>query len=179
MRFSDLTLEREVCGPPTQKMKKENKETIREDRRKFLSILPVGVIGIVGASMTLAAKRSLEPAAGSAAEESWKTISEVAEITGDAPIEKTISVTCRSGWSKTVEEMSVYVLPQHEGKVLSSVCPHEGCPIVWDADSKNFLCPCHDSFFSDSGRRLTGPSTRDLTEYESRIEDGKLQIKVK
>ena len=162
-----------------KQMKKEDKETIRKDRRTFLSILPVGVIGIVGASMTLAAKRSLEPAHGTVAEESWKTLSEAAEFAGEEPIEKTISVTCRSGWSKTVEDVSVYVLPQHENKVLSSVCPHEGCPIVWDGETKNFLCPCHDSFFSDSGQRLTGMSTRDLTEYESRIENGKLQIKIK
>lgn len=179
MHADDLTLEWAPAVRHPNKMKKENQETIRKDRRTFLSILPVGVIGIVGASMTLAAKRSLEPAAGTAAEESWKTISEVGEIAGEEPIEKTIAVTCRSGWSKSVEDVSVFVLPQHENKVLSSVCPHEGCPIVWDADSKNFLCPCHDSFFSDSGQRLTGPSTRDLTEYESRVENGKLQIKVK
>lgn len=159
-------------------MKKEVKEIIRKDRRSFLSVLPLGVLGIVGASMTLAAKRSLDPQAAAAAEEAWKTIGEVSEIAGAEPIEKTIAVTCRSGWSKTVEDVSVYVLPQHDNKVLSSVCPHEGCPIVWDGDSKNFLCPCHDSFFSESGQRLTGPSTKDLTEYETRVADGKLQIKL-
>ena len=60
MHTCDLTLERAPAVRHPNKMKKENKETIRKDRRTFLSILPVGVIGIVGASMTLAAKRSLE-----------------------------------------------------------------------------------------------------------------------
>ena len=159
-------------------MKKEENEVVRADRRTFLSILPIGVLGVIGASMTIAAKRSLDPDAASAVDEGWKTVGDVTEIAGEEPIEKTISVTCRSGWSKTVEDVSVYVLPHHDNKVLSSVCPHEGCPIVWESESKKFLCPCHDSYFSDKGERLTGPAKRDLTEYETRVEDGKLKIKV-
>ncbi len=159
-------------------MSNKEKEIVRKDRRSFLSVLPLGVLGVVGASLTIAAKRSLEPHTVAAADEGWKSLGDVAEIAGEEPIEKTIAVTCRSGWSKTVEDVSVYVLPKHDNKVLSSVCPHEGCPIVWDADSKNFLCPCHDSFFSDEGQRLTGPAAKDLTEYETRVENGKLQIKV-
>lgn len=159
-------------------MSKKENEIIKGDRRTFLSILPVGVLGLVGASMTIAAKRSLTPEAAAAADEGWKTLGDVSEIAGAEPIEKTIAVTCRSGWSKTVEDVSVYVLPHHDNKVLSSVCPHEGCPVVWEDETKKFLCPCHDSYFSDKGERLTGPAAKNLTEYESRVEDGKLQIKV-
>ncbi len=163
---------------PIKTMRKKDKNIVQGDRRSFLSILPLGVLGVVGASLSIAAKRTLEPQSAAAADESWKTLGNISEIAGEEPIEKTIAVTCRSGWSKTVEDVSVFVLPKHENKVLSSVCPHEGCPIVWDGDSKNFLCPCHDSFFSEGGQRLTGPATNDLTEVESRVENGKLQIKV-
>lgn len=158
----------------------DNKETevIKEDRRTFLSILPVGVLGLVGASMALAAKHSLDRVAQEAASANWTTLDSVAELAGDEPLEKTIAVTCRSGWQKTVEDKTVFVLPKHDNKVLSSVCPHEGCPIVWEGESGKFLCPCHDSYFSDSGERLTGPAAKDLTEFETRIEDGKLQIKI-
>ncbi len=159
-------------------MSTNEKEILRKGRRFFLSVLPVGILGLIGASMTIAAKRSLEPQTLAAADDGWKTIGNVTEIAGEEPIEKTIAITCRSGWSKTVEDVSVYVLPKHDNKVLSSVCPHEGCPIVWDGDTNKFLCPCHDSYFSDNGQRLTGPAAKDLTEYESRVEDGKLQIKV-
>ncbi len=159
-------------------MDTKNKEIIKGDRRSFLSVLPMGILGIVGLTMAVSAKRSLAPENAMGNEEGWRSIGDLAEISGSEPIEKTIAVTCRSGWSKTVEDVSVYVLPQHENKVLSSVCPHEGCPIVWDGDGKNFVCPCHDSLFSDKGERLTGPAAQDLKEYESRIEDGKLQIKV-
>lgn len=159
-------------------MENKEPEIIKEDRRTFLSILPIGMLGLIGASMTLAAKHSLDPIAEETAAANWTTLDAVSELTGEEPIEKTIAVTCRSGWQKTVEDKTVFVLPKHDNKVLSSVCPHEGCPIVWEGESGKFLCPCHDSYFSDSGSRLTGPAAKDLTEYETRVEDGKLQIKV-
>ena len=160
-------------------MSKKNTEIIKKDRRTFLSVLPIGVLGVVGATLTVAAKRSLDPQAAAAVDEGWKTLGDAAELTGVEPVERTIAITCRSGWSQTVEDVSVFVLPKHDNKVLSSVCPHEGCPIVWEETEKKFLCPCHDSFFSEEGQRLTGPATKDLTEYESRVENGKLQIKIK
>jgi Rieske Fe-S protein len=158
----------------------DNKETeiIKEDRRTFLSLLPIGVLGLVAASITQSAKHSLDPIAEEAATANWTTLDALNEFAGQEPIEQTVAVTCRSGWQKTVENKTVFVLPKHNNKVLSSVCPHEGCPIVWEGDSGKFLCPCHDSYFSDSGERLTGPASIDLTEYETRVEDGKLQIKV-
>ncbi len=104
-------------------MSKKEKEIVKKDRRSFLSVLPLGVLGVVGASLTIAAKRTLEPQVA-AADESWKTLGNISEIAGEEPIEKTIAVTCRSGWSKTVDDVSVYVLPKHDNRVLSSVCPH-------------------------------------------------------
>lgn len=158
-------------------------ESVTQDRRKFLSIIPLAVFGAIAVSLGVASKKFLSPSVvakeiGETTTESWKTLGAVAELSGDEPIEKVISIEKNAGWSKTAEDATVYVLPKHENKVLSCVCPHEGCPIVWDSETKNFLCPCHDSFFSDSGKKLSGPSTKDLTAMETRIEDGKLQVKI-
>lgn len=160
------------------------KQSIKKDRRQFLSLIPLTVFGTIAVSLGVASKKILTPAisaaknAGETIAEKWKTLGAIAEMQGEEPIEKIISIEKDAGWSKTIEDTTVYVLPKHENKVLSCVCPHEGCPIVWNADAKNFLCPCHDSFFSDSGKRLSGPSTKDLVELETRIEDGKLQVKI-
>ncbi|MEZ5428887.1 MAG: Rieske (2Fe-2S) protein [Pyrinomonadaceae bacterium] len=155
-----------------------NETSARPDRRKFLSLIPLGVFGVIAGSLGLASKRFLEPQNVSAASENWKILGAVSEIGGEEPIAKTVTVESQTGWSKTIEDMTVYVLPKHDNKVLSSVCPHEGCPITWDAERKNFLCPCHDSFFQDDGKRLSGPAQSDLTAMETKVENGKLQIKV-
>lgn len=59
---------------------------------------------------------------------------------------------------------------------LSAVCPHLGCTIGWDGGAGNFLCPCHDSRFSVSGDRLTGPSERGMDELPLAVVDGRLQL---
>jgi menaquinol-cytochrome c reductase iron-sulfur subunit len=59
---------------------------------------------------------------------------------------------------------------------LSAVCPHLGCTIGWDGSAGNFLCPCHDSRFSVSGDRLTGPSERGMDELPLAVVDGRLQL---
>jgi Rieske Fe-S protein len=58
-------------------------------------------------------------------------------------------------------------------RAWSVVCPHLGCAIDKGGEAHGgFTCPCHDSAFDDQGRRLTGPSPRDLDSLETRIEDG-------
>jgi Rieske Fe-S protein len=160
---------------PREKKEQENLEN--PGRRNFLSMIPLGIFGAIAVSIGTASKRFMEPQIATAASENWKVLGLMSDLSGEEPIAKSISVESINGWSKTVEDVTVYVLPKHECKVLSSVCPHEGCPIIWDADSKNFLCPCHDSFFQDDGKRLSGPAQADLTAIETKVEDGKLHIK--
>jgi Rieske Fe-S protein len=66
-------------------------------------------------------------------------------------------------------------------RAWSVVCPHLGCAIeqqsveggrAQEGARRGFTCPCHDSAFDDQGRRVTGPSPRDLDSLETRVEDG-------
>ena len=40
---------------------------------------------------------------------------------------------------------------------FSSVCPHLGCHVHWDADKKRFFCPCHSGVFDAEGVATSGP----------------------
>jgi Rieske Fe-S protein len=57
-------------------------------------------------------------------------------------------------------------------RAWSVTCPHLGCAIDRSATGPGFACPCHDSTFDGEGRRLTGPSPRDLDSLDTRVEDG-------
>lgn len=56
----------------------------------------------------------------------------------------------------------------------SSICPHLGCAIGYDAAQKNYLCPCHDSRFSITGEKLSGPSERGLDQLPLVVRDGRV-----
>ncbi|MEZ5307495.1 MAG: Rieske (2Fe-2S) protein [Pyrinomonadaceae bacterium] len=155
----------------------ENK--IDETRRRLLALVPAGIFTAIAASLGFASKGVLAPGAeASAKPDNWSDLGEIAEMEGTLPIAKTVTVETSTGWSKTVEDVTVFVLPEDDHKVLSSVCPHEGCPIVWEEKDKKFLCPCHDSLFTAKGKRLTGPAKDGMTELKSKIIDGTLKIQV-
>jgi len=73
---------------------------------------------------------------------------------------------------------SVWVVAQDVALVaLSSVCPHLGCSIDYDAAAGCFACPCHKSFFSATGEVIEGPSLRAMDRLEVQEDGGLVQIR--
>ena len=60
-------------------------------------------------------------------------------------------------------------------KVFSAVCPHLGCTV--NVNAEGFLCACHESKWNVSGQTLSGPAPRGLDTLETRVTDGKLQVR--
>ncbi len=46
--------------------------------------------------------------------------------------------------------------------LLRSTCPHASCEVRWNSAELSWDCPCHGSRFNVNGKRLTGPTTRNL-----------------
>ena len=154
-----------------------NKEANRTSRRDFLSLISFGIFAGIAGTIAVSAFRYLRPLSRTqGAVERWADIAPIAELKGDGPITRSIVVEKTSGWATKTEEQFVFVLPNKEHQVLSSVCPHEGCLVVWRDESKQFVCPCHDSFFAPDGTRLTGPAQRDMDQLQTRTKDGVLQV---
>ncbi len=63
-------------------------------------------------------------------------------------------------------------LPDGGFLALSPACTHLGCMVTWDEKQNRFACPCHGSAFSAAGEVLTGPASRPLDYYPTRIENG-------
>lgn len=59
---------------------------------------------------------------------------------------------------------------------LSIKCTHLGCAVTWEADKKEFLCPCHSSRFDSAGRVRQSPATRPLDVYPVIIEEGMVKV---
>ncbi|MCS7167856.1 MAG: Rieske 2Fe-2S domain-containing protein [Gemmatales bacterium] len=52
---------------------------------------------------------------------------------------------------------------------FTSVCPHLGCAVGYDAENERFSCPCHAGTFDISGRVLEGPPSRPMDRLEIRL----------
>jgi cytochrome b6-f complex iron-sulfur subunit len=64
---------------------------------------------------------------------------------------------------------------------LSSVCPHLGCKVHWEAVNDRFFCPCHNGAFDASGKATEGPpakANQQLTRFPLRVEGNLLLIQV-
>jgi menaquinol-cytochrome c reductase iron-sulfur subunit len=149
--------------------------TPNRSRRSFLSMLPLGVLAAVFASIGGAAFRFLRPRI-SPAGGAWLDVAKLSEITGPTPLTRKIVAEHLAGWAVTTEEHSVFVLPAKNNQVLSAVCPHEGCEVAWEQNMNRFSCPCHESYFAADGTRLSGPAPRGLDPLPMRVQDGKLQV---
>src|SRR5713226_1445079 len=72
-----------------------------------------------------------------------------------------------AGWGKTI--------------ALSAACTHMGCLVQWQEEDRTFHCPCHGGLFSASGevdRRSPVPYVRPLPRLETKVEDGRVYVRV-
>lgn len=81
----------------------------------------------------------------------------------------------------------VVIARQREGDTadsfiaLSSVCPHLGCAVHWEAQNERFFCPCHNGAFDASGKATQGPpaqANQELSQFPLKVENGLLYIEV-
>lgn len=62
---------------------------------------------------------------------------------------------------------------------LSSVCPHLGCQVFWEAAKDRFFCPCHNGTFDAAGKATGGPpadANQSLTQYPTKIHNQALYV---
>jgi cytochrome b6-f complex iron-sulfur subunit len=62
---------------------------------------------------------------------------------------------------------------------LSSVCPHLGCRVHWEANNDRFFCPCHNGAFDRSGKATEGPpkaANQSLIQFPLKVENGMLFV---
>lgn len=59
---------------------------------------------------------------------------------------------------------------------VSSVCPHEGFAVQYRSAQDQFVCPAHNSFFSTTGAKISGPANTGLTQYKTALSGTALRI---
>ncbi len=85
------------------------------------------------------------------------------------------------GWNRydNIILGAAWLIKQENGEIVakSSICPHLGCGIDWDAGEGQFVCPCHKSIFDIDGKVVSGPAPRPMDSLDIKIEDGDVFVK--
>lgn len=68
-------------------------------------------------------------------------------------------------------------LSQGNFAAFSAVCTHAGCSVQFQANSKEFICPCHGGVFSArNGQVLGGPPPTPLASIPVQVSNGQLYV---
>lgn len=153
-----------------------------ESRRRFM-VTGVGFVGTAVAGVTLAPAIKFithpltTPAA--AVSEVFIDAGGVAEFS-ETPVKVELYADKVDAWNRAtnVKIGSAWVvLRAGELVAMSTVCPHLGCAIDYDAEGERFVCPCHDSYFDLDGKETEGPSPRAMDRLELVTVDKLVRVK--
>ena len=148
-------------------------------RRSFLGgILALGS-AFVGALLAVPVLRYVFYPLTARSDSEWSEVDLVAKLSSaEMPVRHTLDLKRRDGWRETESHPLVYIIKKGDKlSALSAVCPHLGCTVPWDADRKEFVCPCHGGTFSPDGKRLSGPPRRSMDLLQTKTSGGKLLVK--
>src|SRR6516225_2680911 len=155
------------------------------NRRRFLGFFTDLVMAIIALAVALpAVAYFVGPLRRKPGEEgAGATFLDVGSLSG-VPVREwrllSLELVHEDGWKKTRVKHAVWVRRQDNGDqgitVLSSICPHLGCPINWHPDQSQFVCPCHGGIFNAEGRNVGGPPPRPLDPLEFEIRSGRLWV---
>jgi Rieske Fe-S protein len=152
-------------------------------RRGVLTFLTAGLMGLLALLLAVPALAYLaaplwgrrengEPGAN------FVDVGPIAELPVGQWQLRAVELVRADGWKKTRTRHAVWVLrrEQENVTVLSSICPHLGCPINWHAQKDQFDCPCHGGTFDGQGERISGPPPRGMDSLAAEVRSGRLWI---
>jgi Rieske Fe-S protein len=145
-------------------------------RRALLQRLAVAG-GVVGCgALTVPTVRFLTaPAHGDAGAGRWIRTVKLDSLPDGQPRRVALIDDHRDAWTmeKQVQLGAAWLVRRGDlVKAWSVTCPHLGCSVDRKESAPGFNCPCHDSSFDPEGKRLDGPSPRDMDSLDTKIEDG-------
>jgi cytochrome b6-f complex iron-sulfur subunit len=75
-------------------------------------------------------------------------------------------------------ESPAILVHEEEGVIeaFSLVCTHLGCTVRWNAEKKEFHCPCHDGLFDAHGIVLSGPPPSPLERWKVKVDGEKVFV---
>ncbi|HLV01195.1 MAG TPA: Rieske 2Fe-2S domain-containing protein [Acidobacteriota bacterium] len=158
----------------------EGEELPDPELRRLLKTTSVGLLGAVGAAvLSFLGAAAIRPLRTGEKSEQWIPVARVDELAAE-PRAFAYDYETREGWMTVTRRSAVYSYLDERGDpvILSPRCTHLGCLVRWDAQERVFQCPCHGGRFNTQGEVLHGPPDSPLVRLESKMESGRILVKV-
>ncbi len=149
-------------------------------RRDFFGLIVKGFGTLVGAMLAVPlGGYLLSPILRKEGAGDWIGLGSADKFAFETPTRVDYSYEKKDGWLKAKVDRYAFIVRGQNGFVaFSPICTHLGCSVAWDGEKKNFRCPCHGGVYSPEGKVISGPPPKALTQFETKVEEGKLFIQV-
>jgi Rieske Fe-S protein len=111
-----------------------------------------------------------------------KVADDAMQVDTGVPVRMSFAQLKVDAWLEARELNSVWLYTEdgQQFKAYNAHCTHLGCVYAYDADTKNFACPCHRGQFDvKTGRVLAGPPPRALDELKVEVRRGAVWVDYK
>ena len=143
----------------------------KHTRREFM-VLGTGVgMGLIGAMLSIPAIGFVLSPLFAKRRVAWVTIGAIDSIPVDTPTVRLASMPSDQGFPTPPSNRVVYIVRKDDGSVLtlSNICTHMQCDVHWDAQTNQFLCPCHGGLYDMNGVNVGGPPPQPLAQWVHRV----------
>jgi len=148
------------------------------DRRTFFLTVLYGLWALIAATLSIPAAGYLFFPPNLRKENEWTEAGDVTKMVPDSPVEMVYRRNRVDGWRILSEKSTAWAVKLSSGEVIAFApqCTHLGCAYHWEADKKQFRCPCHTSVFSIDGKVVSGPAPRPLDRFDAKVQNNKLLL---
>lgn len=146
----------------------------KKGRRKALVLVGAGTAAFGCALVAPGIKLLAAPVKMGGAGERWVKTVRLDDLREGEPRKVEIVADAHDAWSvaRDVQLGAAWLVRRGREVIAFNVtCPHLGCSVNAVPESNTFSCPCHTSAFGADGKRLSGPSPRDLDELRARVDE--------
>ena len=152
--------------------------TAIHDRRRFLERATHWLCGAMAMLLGLPSAVYVFALRQTNGASKWMDAGDTSELGSDFPQEITFRRNRVDGWKIHSGSETAWLSKTAENNLIafSPWCTHLGCAYRWEANRKEFSCPCHGSRFAKDGAVIAGPATRPLDRYDIKLEGKRIWL---
>ena len=156
-----------------------HRRTVCIPRRGFLRLATGIMSAIIGLLLGIPFVVALVAPTYRRSPSPYARVGEVGPLPREQPVSLRFQIQGTDAFLRQTVTQEVWVVKHSDSDLtlFSPICTHLGCHYDWVASAGEFVCPCHNSYFSITGQVLAGPAPRPLDTLPSRIENGILYVK--